>query len=68
MEKLIDATISWEYAICNSVVVNGMAPGDMIVQVTPWWQTALLAINISLGTITAACAVLLVVSKVKKAK
>ena len=68
LEKLIDATISWEYAICNSVVVNGMAPGDMIVQVTPWWQTALLAINISLGTITAACAVLLVVSKVKKAK
>ncbi len=66
VELMVDAAISWEYAIAHSVVVNGMAPGDIAVSITPWWQTALTAVTIGLGVLTAASTVVLVISVVKR--
>ncbi len=66
VELVVDAAIRWEYLIARTRVINGLAPGDKIVSVTPWWQNALLAVNISLGVLTAAAFVLLVVDKVRK--
>lgn len=68
VECMINATISWEYAIANSVLVNGMSSADKIVQITPWWKNALIAVIVSLSVLTAAALALGVVSKVMKEK
>ena len=68
VECMINATISWEYAIANSVLVNGMSSADKIVQITPWWKNALIAVIVSLSALTAAALALSAVSKVMKEK
>ena len=65
VERMVDAAISWEYAISRSCVINGMAPGDKIVPVTPWWQVALYWTIAVFAVLTAAAAAMLVISKVK---
>lgn len=64
IEKMIDAAISWEYQIAHSVLVNGMSSTDKIVQITPWWQSALIAAIVVLSVLTAAALALAVVSKI----
>ncbi len=66
LELLIEAAISWEYAISRSVVTNGTAANAKIVAVTPWWQTAFTAGVAVAGVLTAVCFVMLIVSKVSK--
>lgn len=68
LELLIDAAISWEYAISRSVIINGMSADATIVQVTPWWETAIQSAVIGTAVLTALCAVMLVVSKMPKKK
>lgn len=68
VELLINAAISWEYAIAHSGIVNGISSADRIVQVTPWWQTTLIAVIVVLSVLTAAALALSVVSKVLKKK
>ncbi|MBO4988965.1 MAG: glycoside hydrolase family 3 C-terminal domain-containing protein [Clostridia bacterium] len=65
VECMINAAISWEYAIATSVLVNGMSASDIIVPVTPWWSIALTAATVTLSVLTAAAFVLLIVDKVK---
>ena len=65
VECMVDAAISWEYAISRSCVINGMAPGDKVVPVTPWWQVALYWTIAVFAVLTAAAAAMLVISKVK---
>ena len=43
------------YAKLNSMSMNGMRSGVKIVEITPWWETALLAMEIVVGIITGAC-------------
>ena len=62
---MVDAAISWEYAISRSCIINGMAPGDKVVPVTPWWQVALYWAIAVCAVLTAAAAAMLVVSKIK---
>ena len=66
LELLVDAAISWEYAISRSGITNGVDANAVIVHVTPWWQNALTGLVIGSGVLCAASCVLLVVSKVKK--
>ena len=66
LELLIEAAISWEYAISRSGITNGVAANATIVHVTPWWQMAFTAAIACSAILTAASFVLLVVSKTKK--
>lgn len=66
LELLTEAALTWEYAISRSVVTNGVSANATIVHLTPWWQTAFTAAIVCSGILTAACFVLLVVSKVKQ--
>ncbi len=66
LELLIEAAISWEYAISRSGITNGIDANAVIEHITPWWQTAVTAVIACSGILTAACFVLLVVSKTKK--
>jgi len=68
LELLREAAIYWEYAISRSVVVNGMSATAQVVQVSPWWQNAITGVIAVSGILTAACFVLLVMSKIKKTK
>lgn len=66
LELLTEAAISWEYAISRSGITNGVSANAVIEHITPMWQTAITAAIAVSGVLTAACFVLLVVSKVKK--
>ena len=68
LELLIEAAISWEYAISRSGITNGVSANAVIEHITPMWQTALTVAIAASGILTAACFVLLVVSKTKKAE
>ena len=50
------------YNVVRTNVMNGMSISSRTVRVTPWWETALLVIDISSGAIFAACAGMLVAS------
>ena len=66
LNLLIDAAIYWEYAISRSNIINGMSATAKVVQVTPWWQTAITAVIICSAVLTVASCAMLVVSKVRK--
>lgn len=68
VECVIQAAIDWEYAIANSVVINGMSSTDKIVPVTPWWKTAFTAVIAVMGVVTAAGAAMLVYTTIKGKK
>jgi len=44
------------YNVANSNAMNGISSNDQIVSVTPWWQTAILALQVTLGVLTVLCA------------
>lgn len=50
------------YSQLHSSAMNGMKSGMRIVEITPWWQTALLAAEICVGIITALCVAMTVYS------
>ena len=66
LELLIEAAISWEYAISRSGITNGVSANAVIEHITPMWQTALTATIAVSSILTAACFVLLIMSKTKK--
>ena len=68
LELLREAAIAWEYAISRSCVINGMSSTAKTVQITPWWQTALLVAVICFAVLTAASCIMMVVSKQKEKK
>lgn len=41
------------YTVVQSNAMNGTSPDAMVVAITPWWQTALLIINVVLGLLLA---------------
>lgn len=66
LELLKEAAISWEYAISRSVITNGYSSTAVIEYVTPWWQTAITAVEITSAVLALACVSMLVVTKLKK--
>ena len=50
------------YNVARTNAMNGMSISSHVEKVTPWWETALLIIDISSGAIFAACAGMLVAS------
>ena len=67
LELLTDAAIYWEYAISRSNIINGMSSTARVVDVTPWWQTAISTVVIASGVLTALCCLMLILSKLRKA-
>ncbi len=63
LELLTQAAISWEYAISRSGIINGMSATARIVQITPWWQNALVAVVAGSAILTVGFGALLVASK-----
>lgn len=66
LELLKEAAISWEYAISRSVITNGYSSTAVIEYITPWWQTAITAVEIASAVLALACVSMLVVTKLKK--
>lgn len=66
LELLKEAAISWEYAISRSVIANGYSSTAVIEHITPWWQSAITAVEIGSAILTLACVAMLAASKMKK--
>lgn len=66
LELLKEAAISWEYAISRSVLTNGYSSTAVIEHITPWWQTAITAVEITSAVLALACVSMLVATKLKK--
>ncbi len=66
VELLVDSAIYWCYAAVNSNAINGMSASSRIVEITPFWQTALVVATVACAVLTVACAAVRVVCSVKK--
>ena len=55
------------YVIANSCAMNGFTADTKIVKVTPWWQTALIVLDVVLAVLTVLCIVMLV-KRIKASK
>lgn len=66
LNLLKEAAISWEYAISRSVIANGYSSTAVVEHLTPWWQTAITAVQAASAVLAAGCFVMLLVSKTKK--
>lgn len=55
------------YTVANSNGMNGISANTKIVPVTPWWQTAIIGVDVSLGALTLISAFMLV-GKIRKKK
>jgi beta-glucosidase len=65
-----EATKHILYTVANSNAMNGVSPNMRVVQVTTWWQYAIIAADIIFGILAAGSIFMLVrkLRKVKKAK
>ena len=56
------------YTVVHSNAMNGVSASTKIIAVTPWWQTAITAAQISTGVLTLAAIALLIIKSRKNAK
>ena len=56
------------YNVVRTNAMNGVTLSSMVVPVTPWWQTALVVIQFSFGSLTLVSLVFLVINIIKKRK
>ena len=64
LEKMKEANKHFYYAYSRSNLVNGLAVGVEVPDFVPWWQTALIALDITLGVLTVVCAAAFVTGSV----
>lgn len=50
------------YSQLRSSAMNGMKTGIRIVEITPWWETALVTLQITVGIITGVCVAMMIAS------
>ena len=67
VQAMRQATHRILYVVANSCAMNGFTADTKIVKVTPWWQTALIVLDVVLAVLTVLCIVMLV-KRVKAAK
>lgn len=56
------------YVQVNSSAMNGLVSGQEVVKLTSWWQTALIAVDVVLGVLTALCLIMAIVKSRKEKK
>lgn len=54
MTKLREACQHIIYAVANSAAMNGVSTDSTVVNITPWWQTALISVTVVFGVLLAA--------------
>ena len=62
VSALVESAHRILYTKLNSYCMTGMSTGTIIIEVTPWWKTAILIAQIGIGVITAGCFVMLALS------
>ena len=62
VSALVESAHRILYTTLNSYAMTGMSTGTVIINVTPWWKTAIVAAQIGISIITAACVVMAVLS------
>lgn len=62
VSALVESAHRILYTTLNSYAMTGMSTGTIIINVTPWWKTAIVAAQIGISIITAACVVMAVLS------
>ena len=65
LQQLRLANKHFFYAMSRSNIINGFAPGQQAENFTPWWKGAIIAIDVTVGVLTAACIVFYVLYKAK---
>ena len=65
-QALRESTKRMLYVVANSSAMNGLAADDKIVLIMSWWEVALMWIDIVLGVLMVASAVMLVITIVKQ--
>ena len=68
VNALVEAAHRMLYGSSRSAAMNGVSATTKIVSVTPWWQTALIALDVALGVLTALFALLLITGIAKNKK
>ena len=63
LQQLRSAAKHFFYAMSRSNNINGLTVDTEVQEFVPWWQTAFVAFEVILGILTAACAVMFVLSR-----
>ena len=66
VQAMRQATHRILYVVANSCAMNGFTADTKIVKVTPWWQTALIVLDVVLAVLVALCIWRLVVAVKRK--
>ncbi len=66
LDSLLLANKRYYYAFSRTIMVNGLASGSTVVQLTPWWQPTIIAIDCVVGAITLAAAAGYVICAIKE--
>lgn len=66
--KLRETNKQFYYAFANSNLVNGLTHESELKNVLPWWQGLVIAVLVLLGTVTAGCVTMSVISVALKKK
>ena len=68
--ELLDAVLAsnkrYYYAFSRSIMINGLTADGKIVKVTPWWQIAIITVDVVIGVIALAAAAGYIAAMLKK--
>ena len=66
--RLRDAAKHYFYAVSRSIVTNGLTPETDVSDFVPWWQPAIVALDVCLGLVTVGFGVLFAMSAYRRKK
>ena len=66
--RLRDAAKHYFYAVSRSVLINGLTPETEVSDFVPWWQPALIVLNVVVGLIAVGCGVMFALTAYRKKK
>ena len=66
--RLRDAAKHYFYAVSHSVLINGLTPETEIESFIPWWQPALIVLDVAVGLVTVGFGVLFALSAYRRKK
>ena len=68
LQCLREANHNFYYAFANSLLMNGTSSNTRVVAITPWWHTAIIAVDVIFALLTVVCLGLYVVSRIRGKK
>lgn len=67
MSAMREATKHILYTVANSNAMNGVSSNAQVIEITPWWKTAIIVADVVFGVL-AAGSIFMLVKTVKKGK